>query len=209
MPSSIKPYGKVYIYALKDPDTGRVFYVGRTKRTPRTRFLAHMSEAERYERDTNSVGKRLWGIDDDAPAPNKREHSNIRKLRWILSIKNRGKETELEILDEWEFDIEQDAARLEEAWIAEMRRMKQPLTNYIYSHRMSPDWYGETNPKYKAGWARSPMEYITKLKRGEIGGRKTSTSKPRKRYNRAQLRRLSKKAHRSTNKKSPKKKNKR
>ena len=192
-----KPYGKVYIYALKDPETGRVFYVGRTKRTPRTRLLGHLSEANRYERDTESIGKRLWGIDDDAPtkASNK-EHSNVQKLRWILSIKNRGLEVEQEVLDEAVFDIEQDAARLEEAWIAEMRRRNQPLTNYIYSRRMSPLWYGETNPRYKEGWASTPLEYIERLKNGEVGGEKTKTGKPRKLYTRAQLSRLSRKAHR-------------
>lgn len=206
-----KAYGKVHIYALKDPDTGRVFYVGRTKRTPKTRFLAHMAEAERYERDTESVGKRLWGIDDDSPTKDSKEHSNVRKLRWILSIKNRGLEVELEVLDEAEFEIEQDAARLEEAWIAEMRQRNQPLTNYIYSRRMSPSWYGETNPRYKEGWAKTPLEYIERLKKGEVGGFKTKTKKPRKRYSRTQLRRLSKKAHKASkkSKRSSKKKRRR
>lgn len=199
-----KPYGKVYIYALKDPDTGRVFYVGRTKRTPRTRLLGHIAEAEKYARDTESVNKLLWGVDVLKGDVKSREHSNIRKLRWILSIKHRGLEVEQEVLDEAEFDIEQDAARLEEAWIAEMRIRNQPLTNYIYSRRMNPSWYGESNPKYKEGWANTPLEYIDKLKAGEIGGTKTKTGKPRRRYNRSQLRRLSKKAH-SRSKRSKKK----
>lgn len=197
---SDKFYGKVHIYALKDPDTDRVFYVGRTKRTPETRFLGHMAEASRYERETESVGKRLWGIGDSVKSDTK-EGSNVRKLRWILSIKNRGKDVVLEVLDEAEFKIEQDAARLEEAWIAEMRKRNQPLTNYIYSHRMNPAWYGETNPHYKVGWAKSPMEYIELLKNGKIGGTQTKTGRPRKRYSRSKLRKLSKKAHKASKKK--------
>lgn len=197
---------KVYVYALKDPETERVFYVGRTKRHPRGRYLAHIAEANRYAQETMTTGQRLWGINASRTLEDSLHYSNIQKLRWIVSIQQRGLKPSLEVLDEGEFDLVQDAARFEEAWIAEMRRQNQPLTNYIYSHRMSPAWYGPSNPKYQEGWAKTPMEYIKALKSGEIGGYRTKTEKPRKPYNRTQLRRLSKKAHRSATRNKHKKK---
>lgn len=186
-------YGKVYIYALKDPETNRVFYVGRTKRSPETRLLGHLAEVEQYQRENENLLAKLLGFKVVGSVSDKAE-GNVKKIKWILEIRRRGLEPRIEVLDIGDFEIEQDAARLEEAWIAEMRMRKQPLTNYIYSRRMNPSWYGETNPGYKPGWARTPMEYIERLKAGKVGGAKTKTNKSRA-YTLPQLRRLSKKAH--------------
>lgn len=64
-----------YIYALKDPDTDLVRYIGKTVNKPRARFLEHVKRAEL-----------------------KRTH----KDNWILKLKGCNKLPILEILDEVE-----------------------------------------------------------------------------------------------------------
>ena len=167
-------YGKVSIYALSDPTTHRVFYVGRSLR-PQSRFTEHMTEAERFRQATEDVLERLFGIE----TTKKREtdgSGNGKKLKWILSILDRGLEVEFTILDEWTAPTVQDANRLEDAWIAEMRHRGHPLSNVIYSRRMNPKWYGKTNPYFKPGWAETPQAYISMLKAGVIGSARESNN---------------------------------
>ncbi len=179
------PYGKVFIYGLRDPQTKRFFYIGRSQR-PQSRFAEHCAEATRYQMSTMHPLERLFGIDasgfelEDALqedgwgelsvrhlSPKIRE-SNVKKCKWILDLWERELEPEFEILDEWVAPTKIDANRLEDAWIASMRAKRQPLTNVIYSHRMNPNWYGPANKRFKEGWPRDPDEYIARLKSGTV-----------------------------------------
>ena len=179
-------YGKVWTYGLIDPQTQRVFYVGRSQR-PHSRFAEHCAEATRYQMSKTHPLERLWGIDMSNVAleealqedgwgdmsvrhlssPKTRE-SNVKKCKWILDLWERELEPEFKILDEWDAPTKIDANRLEDAWIAAMRAKRQPLTNVIYSHRMNPNWYGPANKRYKEGWPKDPDEYIARLKSGTV-----------------------------------------
>lgn len=144
-------YGHFWVYALIDPDSKRVFYVGRSK-YPNSRLLQHMSEAEKYKAAREFSLSELFGLSRKKSV----EVSNTRKIKWLNSIASRGATPDFEILDEWVcFDVA-DANRLEDAWIAEMRSRGEPLTNKILSHRMNPKWY-----------KTSPTQYIQWLKAGK------------------------------------------
>jgi hypothetical protein len=168
-------YGMVYIYALVDPETNQIFYVGRSK-YPVDRLKAHLNEArEKYVAPEIEWAEILGAI------PRGKKDGNKRKIKWINSIYRRELEPTFVLLDQWECNTIKDANRLEDAYIAEMRRRGEPLTNVITSHRMSPYWYSPMNARWKEGYAKSPMEYIEKLKSGEI---KSHPPKPSKRrYN--------------------------
>lgn len=150
-------YGQFWIYALIDPDSKRVFYVGRSKH-PNSRLLQHMSEAERYKSARDLTLSDLLGLTKKENI----EVKNKRKLRWLNSISERGLTPEFSILDEWVCVDTADANRLEDAWIAEMRKRGEPLTNRILSHRMNPAWYKSSPEKYikwlKAGKPTSKHE---------------------------------------------------
>jgi hypothetical protein len=169
-------YGKVSIYAMKDPATHRIFYVGRSQR-PQSRFLEHLAEAERYRIASEDMLTRLFGIQVVQDNRSKDGSGNAKKLKWIISIFDRDEQPEFVILDEWVAPTMQDANRLEDAWIAELRSQGHPLTNVIYSRRMNPNWYGEKNPYYRHGWATSPTDYIARLKAGTVGSA-TKTVQP-------------------------------
>lgn len=167
------PYGKVSIYAMSDPESHRVFYVGRSQR-PESRFMEHLTEAERYRVATEDVLERLFGI--KAKKEGLDGAGNAKKLKWINSILVRGLEVEFTILDEWTAPTLQDANRLEDAWIAHMKSLGHPLTNVVYSRRMLPKWYGKTNPHFRTGWAETPQAYIAMLKSGAVGSAKASAN---------------------------------
>lgn len=149
--SEVSAYGAFSIYAIKDPITNRVFYIGRSKH-PSTRILQHISEAQNYKMSKQISDAQLFGLEKFV----KRSLSNAKKMKWINNIIDKGLQPELVIIDEWEcFDIA-DANRLEDAWIAEMKRRGEPLTNRILSRRMKPDWYRTT-----------PLQYMEWLKAGK------------------------------------------
>lgn len=166
-------YGKVSIYSLSDPESHRVFYVGRSQR-PESRFMEHLTEAERYRVATEDVLERLFGI--KAKKEGLDGTGNTKKLKWINSILIRGLEVEFTILDEWSAPTLQDANRLEDAWIAHMKSMGHPLTNVVYSRRMLPKWYGKANPHFREGWAETPQAYISMLKAGAVGSAKAAAN---------------------------------
>jgi hypothetical protein len=141
-------YGHFWIYALIDPDSKRIFYVGRSK-YPNSRLLQHMNEAEKYKTAKEMTLTDLLGI----TIRERPDASNTRKLRWLNSIAARGLSPDFEILDEWVCVDTSDANRLEDAWIAEMRRRGEPLTNKILSHRMNPSWYN-TSPEQYINWLK-------------------------------------------------------
>ena len=211
------PYGKITIYALADPQTHRIFYVGQTKRQAKGRLQAHIREAQKYKEYIETPVDPFHGIDLMAVRAEMNEVKikgkkyNVRKCRWILSILERELYPELKILDEWEAPVKQDAHRLEEAWIAQMRMLGMPITNFIYSHRMSPEWYSKANKSWKEGYAQSPTEYIQMLKDGEVGGYEKKTRKASKRYTRYQMSRYSKRSRNAQkkNRRSGKRKRKR
>lgn len=149
--ASIAAYGKFSIYALKDPVTNRVFYIGRSKH-PSTRILQHVSEAQNYKASQQITEDQLFGLEKFL----KRGTGSLKKMKWINNIIEKGLQPELIILDEWDcFDVA-DANRLEDAWIAEMKRRGEPLTNRILSRRMKPEWY-----------ITSPTQYMEWLKAGK------------------------------------------
>ena len=154
---------KLYIYSLRDPDNNKVFYIGRTV-DPETRLSSHIGETKRLfayakididsKRLSGFVYKRLKSVAFKNNIP------NVRKHLWIQNILKRGKQPTMLIEDVWDgWKDTQDANRLEDAWIAEMRRRKEPIQNYIYSRRQNPTWYS------KEKGSATPMQYIKKLKR--------------------------------------------
>lgn len=142
-------YGKFWIYALSDPMSDQVFYVGRSKH-PQTRLLQHLSEAEQYKNSRSFSFEELAGI----KSHDNRDVSNRRKLRKINQLADMGMYPTFTILDEWEVDDVVDANRLEDAWIAHMKSKGEPLTNKMLTHRMYPKWY-KTSPENYIGWLKS------------------------------------------------------
>lgn len=139
-----KSYGHFFIYALADPTTDRIFYVGRAA-DPQFRLKQHLYEARHS--DTNVLSE-----------------VNRRKCRWINRILLGGNDVKLIILDEWECASLSQANRLEDAWMAIMRQQKQPLANYSTSRRQRPEWYLKV--KLPEGLARTPQNFIRSLKSG-------------------------------------------
>ena len=159
-------YGNVTIYALKDPRDNRIFYVGRTKR-PNSRLMQHINEAKKFLSENQEPLERLLALKTTKKPMVTKSGKNLLKISKILNIVESGCEVTFNILDEWEAPTLDDANKLEEAWIAVIRKRGNYLTNYIYSHRMNPWWYGEKNKYYKEGWAKTPEEFIEKLKTKE------------------------------------------
>lgn len=182
-----KSYGKFYVYTLKDPDTLRIFYVGRSK-SPNSRLIQHKSEAQKFKTVSKNKTERLYGI---VTPGNEDVTGNEKKLKWINSINQRGKNVIFEIIDQWTVDTLTDANRLEEAWIAHYKSLGHPLTNVVTSHRMDPSWYGPTNPKWREGWARNPQEYIQMLKDGRIGKKRKEENRPLTQKQRKRLNKIS------------------
>lgn len=151
MAVEIEAYGKFWIYAIKDPITNRVFYIGRSKH-PNTRILQHISEAQNYKASRQITEDQLFGLEKFM----KRGLGSLKKMKWINNIIDKGLQPDLDIIDEWECIDVADANRLEDAWIAEMKRRGEPLTNRILSRRMKPDWY-----------RTSPLQYMEWLKSGK------------------------------------------
>jgi len=198
---------KVTIYGLRDPESKKIFYIGRSARV-QTRFTQHLNEAKKYKASNETMLERLFGIKEESVTIKKEEkdNGNSRKLNWINQIIERGQEVELVILDEWDnCTTDQDANRLEDAWIAHMRSKNQPLTNFFYSTRMEIWWYGESNKNFKEGWAKSPAEYIEMLKAGKVGSQTEGDTDRKRKYSRSQKRRLAKKNYRKTSKKAGRK----
>ena len=192
-------YGNFFVYALINPETKRVFYVGRSKNAD-TRLGQHIKESISYKNSQKTSVEKLFGIDpEDVFERNMPfEKSNVNKIRAINNILTRGLKPELKILDEWYAENIQDANRLEEAWIAEMRRIGEPLTNFILSRRMEVWFYSKDRSGWKPGYATSPKEYIEKLKAGEIhktinANNFKSKVNARKSYNRKKLAQIAKK----------------
>jgi hypothetical protein len=165
---------KIFIYGLKQNDQNTYFYIGKTKR-PKNRLLQHIYEAQSFF------------LENITPIKKRKNGKNIQKIKIIFNTIKSGKQILMDIIDVIETNDEHDGTCLEEAWIAHFRMARHPLTNYIYSRRMSPQWYGEKNPFYKEGWAKTPLDYIEKIKSGVIkdvdkktGTKKTNRFKRRK-----------------------------
>lgn len=88
-----------YIYALRDPDTKEVRYVGKTNNLER-RYQSHLC--------------------------NSKNRQHIYSYRWIKSLQREGKEPILEVLEEVSEDQWKER---EIWWIAEMKRLDMRLTN--------------------------------------------------------------------------------
>lgn len=174
MSQDVKRYGTVFIYALKDPRNNLIFYVGRTKNFQK-RLAQHISEANLYHTNHIDINDRLWGDIEKVPFGTGVKR-NVDKIRRILGIQQSGYAVEIEILDVWDAETLGMATKLEEAWIAQKRVEQQPITNYIYSHRMMPIWYGKTNKYYQEGWAKTPLEYIALLKSEKITDKRDDSS---------------------------------
>lgn len=172
-------YGNVTIYALKDPRDNRIFYVGRTKRS-NSRLQQHLNEAKKFLVENQDPLERLLSMKSTKNAMVTKSGKNLSKITKILNILESGCDVNFCILDEWNAPTLSDANKLEEAWIAVVRKSGSYLTNYIYSHRMNPWWYGEKNKYYKDGWAKTPEEFIEKLKSQDqlyTGDEKTDVKK--------------------------------
>lgn len=91
---------KAKIYALKDPDTGRVRYVGQTIHSPDRRLRAHW-----YGR-----------TDDDTP-----------KNQWLRRLEERGQRPTIEVLEEVSGGQKYEA---EKEWIADLINAGEPLLNH-------------------------------------------------------------------------------
>ncbi len=194
-------YGHFFVYALLD-ENDKPFYIGRTKR-PNSRILQHLSEAEQYENSRSFSALELLGL----VFQEKPDVSNKAKLNKINAIKKNGAEVKIKILDEWECDDIADANRLEDAWIAEIRRQGHKLTNKILSHRMNPAWYNADRKGWKPGYYTNPTEYIAWLKSDAYKKKKDEYNENRlewsnKRYRNKQ-RYYSKKSKKETKKKTP------
>ncbi len=154
-----KIYGWFAIYALIDPETHEIFYVGRSK-NPKVRTGQHFNEAK--DNKPENWFAYLWGLEELSAS--KKSASNPQKIKRINDILTAGQTPIVKILDEWYCEKLADANRLEDAWIAEMIQQGHPLTNFILSHRMSPKWYSPKRRGWRPGWSSSPMEYISALK---------------------------------------------
>ena len=129
---------KHYIYALVNPISNKIFYIGRSV-NPQRRLKQHLSE--KVAKKTN------------------------KKLAIINDILCQGQTVKMVILDIIDTDNIKIAEKLEEAWVAQKTLEKHPLVNHKYSRRMSPKWYV---PKNKNSKFSTPMEYIKLLKQGIV-----------------------------------------
>lgn len=158
-------YGKFYIYALIDPRTDKIFYVGRSKH-PKQRVKQHINGSKNVPEDEyegeNTYMYRLVGI---SPWDRKfLKSSNPNKDKTIAELLEIGQSPIVKIIDEWETEKLSNANRLEEAWIAHFFAHSQPLTNRLTSHRMMPSWYKRKGARFVG----EPIEYIRQLKAGEL-----------------------------------------
>ena len=176
-----KDYGEFVIYAIIDPTSNRVFYVGRTNNLE-YRIKRHFKEAELFDPDNLNDEKymKLLGLNR---WDNTERHPNVEKAKWIKLIFGAGLEPVVKVLDSWYAESLSDANRLEEAWIAHMKMMGEPLTNKVTSRRMQVWWYGENSPRWKPGMARTPLEFIEMLKNGSVK-KKSENNTHQKRLNR-------------------------
>lgn len=155
---------KVYIYVIRDPRNGEVFYVGRTN-SYAERFGQHLREAELYRSQQENRVATLFQMQEvSIKARSRKAGQNVRKLSRINSIVDSGQAPIFEVIDTWEVLDVKYANQLEEAWIAEYRMRGAPLTNYITSHRMNPWWYNPKRAGWKSYYADSPMKYIEMIK---------------------------------------------
>ena len=102
---AIKPETKSkvnYIYALRDPLTQEIHYVGKTTML-RTRIMGHMSECR-----TNS-------------------RTNLEKRDWLNSLASKGLMPEMVILDQTDFH---NAGKLESTWVKRLREQGYVLFNH-------------------------------------------------------------------------------
>lgn len=98
---------KCYIYALRDPDTDEIRYVGRSI-DPETRFVSHYYEAMSMDR--------LYEVHVSA------------KNRWFRSLVIAGKEPRLEVLEEVP---RAEAWQRERAWYERALEEGHRLTNIV------------------------------------------------------------------------------
>lgn len=80
------PDGKVWIYRLADPETGRTRYIGCTVRKPHRRMKQHCAEARRKDQNTH-------------------------RLNWLRKVQDSGAEPIVEILACVPEDVAEDAER--------------------------------------------------------------------------------------------------
>lgn len=162
------------IYALIDPRTHEVRYVGRSVNAER-RKKQHIRDARKYMEAMVSPAHNWFEMPLVKPADmDEKEYSNIKKLHWIATLLHYGHEPVMVILDVWENTPSlTDAGRLEDAWIAQKKLEGHILLNHILTHRQNPSWYNGA----KKGYANSPMEYVEMLKSGQIKSGKSSYGK--------------------------------
>lgn len=93
--------GRVWIYALADPETAEHHYVGSTQK-PQYRMTQHLADAQQL----------TWM---DTP-----------KLAWMRSLLARGVSPVLMLLESASVE---DRLRIEDAWLTECQSQGCPLTN--------------------------------------------------------------------------------
>lgn len=112
---------KTYIYALKDPNSDAIRYVGKSD-TPRARFSTHVSDA-------------------------KNEKNKYHCAAWIRSLLRKNQQPRLEIIDEVE-DGENAGYPLEAAYIEFFQERGCNLTNSTPGGNCGPVMRGEKHPAF-------------------------------------------------------------
>lgn len=137
----MQPQDTTYIYALSDPDTGEVRYIGKAD-DPHARYLRHLGAQEL--------------------------NANSYKARWIRSLLRSGKKPEMFIVDSVPSDQWQQAER---EWIAACRDAGDRLTNTYaggYGRQAGLKHPPEVVEKIRAGLTGRPVSQDTRRKLSEM-----------------------------------------
>ena len=143
---------RVYIYALLDPDTGRAFYVGKS-RNFKERFKKHVRYAKQFLRETKSK----FALSRVRVKCGRKKYPNIEKTARIAKLISCNKLPKLIILDSHlVFEDTRQENNFENAWIHEAKKRGHMLTNVLYPYTDINGCQSDLTPN----------EYIAKVKGG-------------------------------------------